>query len=45
MIKDIYELLTDRLLIDKVQFKKADNAIMGAEFKTASPHETPFLME
>lgn len=45
VIKDIHEKLTDRLLIDKGQFKQSDNAIKGAEFKTASPRDTPFLMK
>ncbi|GAF66482.1 hypothetical protein BTS2_3383 [Bacillus sp. TS-2] len=44
-IKDIHELLMDRLLVDRGQFKKSDNAIKGADFDTASPGETPFLME
>lgn len=44
IIKTIHELLTDRLQHDKGQFKTQQNAIRGAEFKTATPDETPFLM-
>lgn len=44
VIKDIHEKLTDRLLIDKGQFKQSDNTIKGADFKTASPYDTPYLM-
>lgn len=45
VIKDIHERLTDRLLTDKGRFKQSDNAIKGAGFNTASPLETPNLME
>lgn len=45
IIKGIHERLTDRLLVDKEQFKQSENAIMGADFKTASPQETPHLMK
>ena len=45
IIKDIHEYLTDRLQHDRGQFKTSDNAILGADFKTASPRETPMLME
>lgn len=31
--------------MDKEQFKQTENAIKGAEFKTASPQEKPFLMK
>jgi len=44
-IKQIHALLTDRLHHDKGQFKTQQNAIRGAEFKTATPEETPFLMD
>ncbi|MBO0409425.1 Fic family protein [Enterococcus hulanensis] len=44
-IKQIHALLTDRLQHDKGQFKTQQNAIRGAEFKTATPEETPFLMD
>lgn len=44
-VKEIHSLLTDRLQHDKGQFKSQQNAIRGAEFKTASPFETPQLME
>lgn len=40
----IHELLTDRLQHDKGKFKTQQNAIIGAEFQTATPQETPFLM-
>ncbi|MTB65005.1 Fic family protein [Streptococcus sp. zg-86] len=43
-IQDIHALLLDRLQHDRGQFKKQQNAIVGAEFKTASPEETPILM-
>lgn len=44
-VKEIHSLLTDRLQQGKVQFKSQQNAILGTEFKTASPFETPQLME
>lgn len=44
-VKEIHSLLTDRLQHDRGQFKSQQNAIRGAEFKTASPFETPQLME
>ncbi|WP_161979483.1 Fic family protein [Streptococcus sp. S784/96/1] len=43
-IQDMHALLLDRLQHDRGQFKKQQNAIIGAEFKTASPEETPLLM-
>lgn len=43
-VKRIHSLLTDRLQHDKGQFKTQQNAIRGAEFKTATPEETPLLM-
>lgn len=43
-IKEFHSLLTDRLQHDRGQFKSQQNAIVGAEFKTASPQETPLLM-
>lgn len=45
LIKDIHYHLTDRLQYDRGQFKTGDNAILGADFNTAPPHETPYLME
>ncbi|SHF26086.1 Fic/DOC family protein [Seinonella peptonophila] len=45
IIKGIHERLTDRLLSDKGKFKMHDNFIIGADFRPASPHETPLLME
>lgn len=44
-VKEIHSLLTDRLQHDRGQFKSQQNAIRGAEFKTASPFEKPQLME
>ena len=45
VVKDIHSLLLDRLQDDKGQFKTTQNAIIGAEFKTASPEEIPMLMK
>lgn len=45
MIKNMHSLLLDRLQHDRGNFKKNQNAIVGAEFKTASPEQTPMLME
>lgn len=44
LVQDFHALLTDRLQHDRGRFKTVQNAIIGAEFKTASPEETPFLM-
>lgn len=44
IVKDIHADLTDRLQYDRGQFKKNENMIIGAEFQTASPIETPSLM-
>lgn len=44
-VKEIHALLMDRLQYDRGQFKSVDNAILGADFMTASVHETPFLMQ
>ena len=45
IIKEVLADLTDRLQYDKGQFKKNENLIIGAEFQTASPSETPFLVQ
>jgi len=45
IIREIHADLTDRLQYDKGQFKKNENMIIGAEFQTASPRETPFLIQ
>ena len=45
IIKEIHADLTDRLQYDKGQFKKKENMIIGAEFQTATPGETPFLIQ
>lgn len=44
IIEEIHADLTDRLQHDKGQFKKNENRILGAEFPTASPAETPLLV-
>lgn len=44
IIKEIHADLTDRLQYDRGQFKKSENMIVGAEFQTASPAETPLLV-
>lgn len=44
LVQDFYALLVDRLQHDRGQFKTVQNAIIGAEFQTASPAETPYLM-
>ena len=45
IVKDIHADLTDRLQYDRGQFKKNENMIIGSEFQTASPAETPFLVQ
>lgn len=44
MVNDIHAMLLDRLHHEKGKFKSQGNAIVGAEFSTASPQETPMLM-
>ncbi len=44
-IKEIHALLMDRLQYDRGHFKSVDNAILGADFMTASVQETPLLMQ
>ena len=44
LVQDFHALLMDRLQHDRGRFKQVQNAIVGAEFKTASPQETPQLM-
>lgn len=44
LVQEMHSKLTDRLQYDRGQFKKNDNRIVGAEFKTALPAETPGLM-
>lgn len=44
VVKDIHSLLLDRLQHDRGKFKSNQNAIVGTEFRTASPEETPALM-
>ena len=43
-VQYMHALLVDRLQHDRGQFKTQQNAIIGAEFKTATPEETPVLM-
>ena len=43
-LKNMHLHLTDRLQYDNGQFKEHDNAIIGANFQTASAKETPELM-
>ncbi|EOW1885535.1 Fic family protein [Enterococcus hirae] len=45
LIKEIHERLMDKLVIDHGRFKINENAILGADFETASPQDTPFLMQ
>ncbi|HHW38278.1 MAG TPA: Fic family protein [Bacillales bacterium] len=44
-VKEIHFLLMDRLQYDRGQFKSVENAIVGADFMTASVQETPMLMQ
>lgn len=44
VIKKIHEMLLDRIQLDKGQFKATQNAIIGATFETAKPHEVPNLI-
>ncbi|MFS0593233.1 Fic family protein [Cytobacillus horneckiae] len=43
-IKDVHHLLTNKLQHDRGQFKTSQNAIKGANFMTAMPEDTPYLM-
>lgn len=45
IVTEIHALLMDRLQYDRGQFKSVDNAILGADFMTASVQETPTLMQ
>ena len=44
LILDLHKYLVDRLQHDAGCFKSSQNAIVGAEFQTASPSETPYLV-
>lgn len=44
VIKEIHKLLLDHLDFNRGNFKNISNAIVGAEFDTASPEQTPNLM-
>ncbi|MCL1949587.1 MAG: Fic family protein [Turicibacter sp.] len=44
IICSLHQKLTDRLQYDSGQFKKHENAILGADFETASPQQVPTLM-
>ena len=43
LILDLHRYLVDRLQHDAGCFKSSQNAIVGAEFQTASPSKTPYL--
>lgn len=45
LVKELHKNLTDRLQHDNGEFKATDNRIVGAELKTASPSETPYLVQ
>ncbi|MCG7380066.1 Fic family protein [Paenibacillus sp. ACRSA] len=45
LIHDVHSLLMDRLDHEKGHFKSHENVIVGATFPTASPKETPLLMD
>ena len=44
LLLNIHRYLVDRLQHDAGCFKSSQNAIVGAEFQTASPSETPYLV-
>ena len=44
LILDLYRYLVERLQYDAGCFKSSQNAIVDAEFQTASPSETPSLV-
>ena len=44
LLLNIHKYLVDRLQHDAGNFKSNQNAIVGAEFQTASPTETPYLI-
>ena len=44
VIKEIHRLLLDHLDFNRGNFKNISNAIVGVEFDTASPEQTPNLM-
>ena len=44
LLLGIHRYLVDRLQHDAGCFKSSQNAIVGAEFQTASPSETPYLV-
>lgn len=44
MVHDVHSLLLDRLHHERGRFKSKENGIVGANFHTASPTETPALM-
>ncbi|MBA3926968.1 Fic family protein [Listeria rustica] len=45
LVKEIHAKLTDKLQYDRGEFKTGENAILGADFQTASPAERPILMQ
>lgn len=44
LIKKIHELLMERIIFDKGQYKTTQNTIQGAQFNTATPRKTSFLI-
>ena len=44
LLLNMHKYLVDRLQHDAGNFKSSQNAIVGAEFQTASPTETPYLI-
>lgn len=44
MVNDIHAMLVNQLHHEKRKFKSQENAIVGAEYSTASPQETPMLI-
>lgn len=45
LIHAVHSLLMDRIHHERGRFKSQENAIVGAAFQTASPKETPSLMQ
>ena len=45
IVRGIHTQLMDHLNFDRGMWKKHDNAIVGADFNTASAHDVPYLMK
>ncbi|MBP2028616.1 Fic family protein [Acetoanaerobium pronyense] len=45
IVRGIHEQLMDHLNFDRGMWKTHDNAIVGADFNTASAHDVPYLMK